>query len=54
MSTATSGGLKIDSSSLGMARFAYNPAAKDIGHGAVAVACDISKPEDVARLVKGS
>ena len=28
---ATSGGLKIDSSSLGMARFAYNPAAKDIG-----------------------
>ena len=28
---ATSGGLKIDSSSLGVARFAYNPAAKDIG-----------------------
>jgi pyridoxal 4-dehydrogenase len=27
-------------------------AAKDIGHGAVAVACDISKPDDVARLVK--
>lgn len=28
---ATTGGLKIDSSSLGVARFAYNPAAKDIG-----------------------
>ncbi|MFM9914621.1 MAG: AsmA family protein [Rhizobacter sp.] len=28
---ATTGGLKIDSSTLGIARFAYNPAAKDIG-----------------------
>ena len=26
-------------------------AAKDIGHGAIAIACDISKPEDVANLV---
>ncbi len=28
---ATTGGLKIDSSTLGLARFVYNPAAKDIG-----------------------